>query len=119
MGGRKVGWKIELELVTDDEIDPCLSLKRFHSRLGVAACHGDEGMGRVFQRFSDQVSRCSFGIFRHGTGIEHEDIGWLAELDELKSLSSEPFPKDRGFGLIQSAAERMKRCTGCHHKVAL
>jgi hypothetical protein len=29
---------------------------------------------------------------------------------------SEPLPEDRGFGLIQPAAERMKRCTGRPHK---
>jgi hypothetical protein len=73
----------------------------------------------VFQRFPDQVSRCPFGIFRHGTGIEHKEIGRLTELHKLKSLPPKPFPEDRGFGLIQSAAERMKRCTGCHHRVAL
>ena len=30
-----------------------------------------------------------------------------AELDQLKPLLPKAFPEDRGFGLIQSAAERM------------
>ena len=75
--------------MSDDEIDAGLTLELFHAGLGVTAGHGDEGMGRVLQRLPDQISRGPFGIFRHGTGIEHENIGWLAELDELKPLSPE------------------------------
>ncbi len=65
-------------------------------------------MGRVFQRFSDQVARGPFRIFRNGAGVEDEDISGLAELDQLKPLPTKTFAEDRGFGLIQAAAERMK-----------
>ena len=107
MGGRKVGRQVELVLVSHNEIDPGLLLEALHSRLGIAPCYGDKSMGRVFQSLSDHISRRPLGIIGHGAGIEHKEVGRLAELDKLKSLAPKSFPKDRGFGLIQPAAERM------------
>lgn len=107
MGGRKVRRQVHLKLLADNEIDPGLLREALHARLGITAGYGDEGMGRVFQCFADQVARGTFGVLRHRTGIEDQYIRRLAELDELKPLSPESFSKDRGFGLIQPAAERM------------
>ena len=107
MGWRKISRQVELELVTYDKIDPGLLLEALHSRLGIAPCYGDKSMGRVFQSLSDHISRRPLGIIGHGAGIEHKEVGRLAELDKLKSLAPKSFPKDRGFGLIQPAAERM------------
>ena len=103
----KIGWEVELELMPDNEIDSGLLLQGFHSGLCVTACDGDEGVGGMLQGFPNQVARGPFRVFRHGAGVEHKEVGRLAELDQLEPLPSEPLPEDRGFGLIQAAAKRM------------
>jgi hypothetical protein len=61
----------------------------------------------MFECLPNEVSRGPFRIFRHGTGVEDQEIRRLAELDQLEPLPSESLSEDRGFGLIQSAAKRM------------
>jgi len=104
MGGGQVGRQVELELVADDEIDARLALEPVEPRLGVTAGHGDERMGRMFEGFSDQVPRCTLGLFRHRAGIQHEQVRRSAEFDQFEPSSAEPFSQHRRFSVVQPAS---------------
>lgn len=108
-GRRQESGQIELVLVADNEIDAVLVLQALHAGLRITAGHGHKGMGRMFERLANEIARRPLGIFRDGTGVQHQQIRRLAKLDQFIAVPAQPFAQQGGFRLVEAAAQRVER----------
>ena len=77
-----------------DQIDALNATQGLHSRLGVTAGHGDEGVRVSPQQAPDKVPALGLGLTRHETGVDNAEIrrGRLRDRLEAAALAATDYP---------------------------
>ena len=99
----------QLVLCANDQVNAGNALQHLRSHLCVATDDRNERFRITPQDLIDKLAAFAVGVLGHRAGIDDANIAGLAERDDVIPLRTKPAGNQRGFRLIQAAAERVKR----------
>ena len=106
--GRQVPGQLHFILRADDQVDTLHLLQDVRAGLGVAAGDRHKGIRRGAADLADEVPALGLRVVGHGAGVEDDEVGGPAELDQVVPAAAELVSEEGRLGLVQAAPDRMQ-----------